>query len=67
MTSNNNYGVDMDNNNSNNVNKGQPIYYKNELHYIVYEFYDNIIISKNKDLTKSYCIKKNNVSVKLKK
>lgn len=56
-----------DKTNSNNINKGQPIYFKKELHYIVYEFYDNIIISKNKDLSKSYCVKKNKVSVKLKK
>jgi hypothetical protein len=53
-----------DKTNSNNVNKGQPIYYKNELHYIVYEFDDNIIISKNKDFSKSYCVKKIYVSVK---
>jgi hypothetical protein len=50
--------------NSNNVNMGNEIYYKNELHYIVYEFDDNIIISKNKDLSKAYCVKKNNVSVR---
>ena len=67
MAINNNYGVEMDKNNSNNVNKGQPIYYKNELHYIVYEFYDNTIISKNKDLSKSFCVKKNKLSVKIKK
>ncbi len=53
-----------DKTNSNNVNRGNPIYYKKELHYIVYEFDDNIIISKNVDLSKAYCVKKSNVSVK---
>lgn len=52
---------------SNNINKGQPIYYNNLLHYIVYEFYDNIIISKNDDLSKSFCVKKKSVSIKPKK
>jgi hypothetical protein len=56
-----------DKTNSNNVNRGQPIYYKNILHYIVYEFDDNIIISKEMDLSKSYCVKKKKVSVKPKK
>ena len=55
--------VENDKTNSNNVNKGQPIYYQNELHYIVYEFEDNIIISKNKDLSRAYCVKKTKVSV----
>jgi hypothetical protein len=59
--------VQNDKTNSNNVNKGLPIYYKNILHYIVYEFDDNIIISKNKDLSKAFCVKKINVSVKPKK
>jgi hypothetical protein len=53
--------------NSKNINQGQPIYYQNILHYIVYEFDDNIIISNNKDLSKAFCVKKNNVSVKPKK
>jgi len=61
----NNY--DNEKSNSNNINRGQPIYYKNELHYIVYEFDDNIIISKNKDLIKSFNVKKKYVSVKQKK
>jgi hypothetical protein len=56
-----------DKTNSNNVNRGQPIYYKNILHYIVYEFDDNIIISKEMDLSKSYCVKKKKVSIKPKK
>jgi len=56
-----------DKTNSNNVNRGQPIYFKNILHYIVYEFDDNIIISQNKDLSKSYCVKKKKVSIKPKK
>ena len=59
--------VQSDKMNSNNINKGKPIYYKNELHYIVYEFDDNIIISKNEDLSKAFCVKKINVSVKPKK
>jgi hypothetical protein len=59
--------VKSDKTNSNNINKGKPIYYKNELHYIVYEFDDNIIISINEDLSKAFCVKKNNVSVKPKK
>ena len=50
--------------NANNINKGNPIYLKNILHYIVYEFDKNIIISKNKDLSNAYCVKKNSVSVK---
>ena len=53
--------------NSNNINSGKPIYLKNVLHYIVYEFQDNIIISKNEDLSKAYCVKKSRVSVKPKK
>lgn len=53
--------------NGNNVNKGKPIYLKNILHYIVYEFEDNVIISKNEDLSKAYCVKKSKVSVKPKK
>jgi hypothetical protein len=59
--------VQNDKTNSNNINKGLPIYYKNKLHYIVYEFDDNIIISKNEDLIKAFCVKKINVSVKPKK
>jgi hypothetical protein len=59
--------VQSDKTNSNNINKGLPIYYKNKLHFIVYEFDDNIIISKNEDLSKAYCVKKSNVSVKPKK
>jgi hypothetical protein len=59
--------VQSDKTNSNNVNRGQPIYYKNQLHFIVYEFDDNIIISKNEDLSRAYCVKKIYVSVKPKK
>jgi hypothetical protein len=59
--------VQSDKTNSNNINKGLPIYYKNKLHFIVYEFDDNIIISKNEDLSKAFCVKKTNVSVKPKK
>ena len=36
--------------NANNINRGNPIYYNNKLHYIVYEFEDKIIISKTEDL-----------------
>ena len=53
--------------NSNNVNKGMPIYYNNELHYIVYEFDDKMIISKNKDLSKAFSVNKSKLSVKQKK
>lgn len=53
--------------NANNVNRGNPIYLKNVLHYIVYEFENNIIISKNEDLSKAYCVRKSSVSVKPKK
>ena len=59
--------VKSDKTNSNNINKGKPIYYKNKPHFIVYEFDDNIIISLNEDLSKAFCVKKNNVSVKPKK
>jgi YHS domain-containing protein len=51
----------------NSINRGKTIYFKNEHHYIVYEFDDNIIISKNADLSKSYCVKKSRVSYNLKK
>lgn len=46
-----------------NINRGQPIYYENKLHYIVYEFEDNILISKNKDLSKVFSVKKKYVSI----
>jgi hypothetical protein len=49
------------------INKGKPIFYKDVKHWIVYEFDDNIIISKNKDFSKAYCVKKIYVSVKPKK
>jgi hypothetical protein len=49
---------------ANTINKGNPIYYKKMLHYIVYEFGDNILISANKDLSKAFCLKKSKVSVK---
>jgi hypothetical protein len=53
--------------NSQNVNKGKPIYYKNALHYIVHEFDDNVIISSNEDLSKAYLVKKSLLSIKPKK
>lgn len=49
---------------ANNINKGKPIYYKKLLHYIVYEFGENILISNKKDLSKAFCVKKTKVSVK---
>jgi hypothetical protein len=64
---NNNYVVTTDKTNSNNVNKGMPIYYNNELYYIVYEFDDKMIISKNKDLSKAFSVNKSKLSVKQKK
>jgi hypothetical protein len=53
----------IDGTNSDNVNRGQIIYYKDELHYIVYEFNDLVIISKDKDLIKAYCVKKSKTSI----
>jgi hypothetical protein len=53
----------IDGTNSNNVNRGQTIYYKNELHYIVFEFNDLVIISKNKDLIQAYSVKKSKTSI----
>ena len=50
--------------NANNINKGKPIYYENILHYIVYEFDDNMLISLNEDLSKVFCVKKSKTSVK---
>lgn len=47
-----------------NINKGKPIYYKNIKHWIVYEFEDKILIAKQEDLIKSFCVNKVNVSVK---
>ena len=64
---NNDYVVTTDKTNSNNVNKGMPIYYNNELYYIVYEFDDKMIISKNKDLSKAFSVNKSKLSVKQKK
>lgn len=47
-----------------NINRGKPIYYKDVKHFIVYEFDDKMLISKNEDLIKSFCVNKVNVSVK---
>jgi len=59
--------MDMSNEN-NNPNKGKPIYYQNELHYIVYEMTTNILITKNKNLDEGvFCVPKSKVSVKPKK
>jgi len=54
----------MDMSENNNPNKGKPIYYKDEKHYIVYEFDNNVLISKNKDLNKIFSVRKTQVSVK---
>jgi hypothetical protein len=56
--------VKSDGTNSNNINRGKPIYYTNELHYIVYEFESKIIISKENDLSKAFCVEKIHVSIK---
>jgi hypothetical protein len=50
--------------NANNINRGNPIYYNNKIHYIVYEFEDKIIISKTEDLSKAFCVNKSRVSIK---
>jgi hypothetical protein len=50
--------------NSHSINRGKPIYYDNILHYIVYEFDDNMLISLNEDLNKVFCVKKSKTSVK---
>jgi hypothetical protein len=47
-----------------NPNKGKPIYYRDEKHFIVYEMNDSMLISKNKDLSKIFCVKKTQLSVK---
>lgn len=41
------------------INRGKPIYYKDVKHWIVYEFDDNILISRNETLTAVFCVKKN--------
>ena len=51
---------------SNNVNKGKPIYFKDEVHYIVYESNEIFLISKNQDLTKVFSVNKSQVSYKTK-
>ncbi len=51
---------------SNNVNKGKPIYFKDEVHYIVYESNEILLISKNEDLTKVFSVNKSQVSYKIK-
>lgn len=51
---------------SNNVNKGKPIYFKDEVHYIVYETNEIFLISKNEDLTKAFSVNKSKVSYKTK-
>lgn len=53
--------------NANNINRGKPIYYKDILHYIVYEFDNNILISKNKDLSRVFVVNRSSISVRPKK
>ena len=47
-----------------NINRGKPIYYKDVKHFIVYEFDDKMLISKNEDLIKVFSVNKVNLSVK---
>jgi hypothetical protein len=47
-----------------NINRGKPIYYKGVKHYIVYEFDDKMLIAKEEDLIKAFCVNKVNLSVK---
>lgn len=53
--------------NANNINRGKPIYYKDILHYIVYEFDNKILISKNKDLSRVFVVNRSSISVRPKK
>jgi hypothetical protein len=53
-----------DKTNSNKINRGKQIYFKNKLHYIVYEFDDNVFISENTDFTKVFVVKKKQTSYK---
>jgi len=50
--------------NAHNINRGKPIYYEDILHYIVYEFDDNMLISLNEDLSKVFCVKKSKTFIK---
>lgn len=55
-------------NNDNQPNRGKPIYYKNELHYIVYEMEKNTLISKSKNLSEGiFCVPKSKLNIKPKK
>jgi len=40
------------------INRGKPIYYDDIKHYIFYEFDDFVMISRNKEMTSVYCVKK---------
>jgi len=40
------------------INKGKPIFFKNEKHYIVYELDKHFLISKNKDLSMAFSVEK---------
>lgn len=50
----------------NNINRGKLVYYKNEPHYIVYQFDKHTLISTNVDLQKVFCVNSNKISVKKK-
>ena len=57
--------MDMSNNNDNQPNRGKPIYYKNELHYIVFEMPTNTLITKSENLSEGiFCVQKSKLSVK---
>lgn len=47
-----------------NPNKGKPIYYKNEKHFIAFEMQNHYLISASKDLSKMFCLGKKQVSIK---
>ncbi len=48
-----------------NPNRGKPIYYNNELHYIVHEMNEITLISKSKSLDVGvFCVKKNKLKVR---
>lgn len=50
--------TDLQGDNWQTINKGKPIYYKEVKHWIVYEFDDYVMISRNKEMTSVYCVKK---------
>ncbi len=44
------------------INRGKTCFYKNEQYFIVYETIDFKLISKNKDLSKSFSVKPKEVT-----